>query len=82
MRYQHFNGGSGGRGSGASSGSSIWSYPSSNSAAPAPVVHAGLTAENVAEKFHVEREVQDRCAAASHAKAAAAQVQGRFPGWL
>lgn len=70
-----------------SSGSSIiWSCPNGNSAAPAPapapVVDAGLTAENVAEKFHVERKVQDRCAAASHAKAAAAQVQGRLPGWL
>ncbi|PRW57879.1 3-ketoacyl- thiolase peroxisomal [Chlorella sorokiniana] len=38
----------------------------------------GLTAENVAEKFHVEREVQDRFAAASHAKAAAAQASGKF----
>ena len=37
---------------------------------------AGLTAENVAEKYHVEREAQDRFAAASHAKAAAAQVGG------
>lgn len=35
---------------------------------------AGLTAENVAEKYHVEREAQDRFAAASHAKAATAQV--------
>lgn len=37
-------------------------------------VFAGLTAENVAEKYHVEREAQDRLAAASHAKAAAAQA--------
>ncbi|KAL4441837.1 hypothetical protein ABPG77_003753 [Micractinium sp. CCAP 211/92] len=35
----------------------------------------GLTAENVAERFGVSREVQDRYAAASHSKAAAAQAR-------
>ncbi|PSC73107.1 3-ketoacyl-thiolase peroxisomal [Micractinium conductrix] len=38
----------------------------------------GLTAENVAEKYGVPREEQDRLAAASHAKAAAAQASGKF----
>ncbi|KAL4433968.1 hypothetical protein ABPG75_000409 [Micractinium tetrahymenae] len=38
----------------------------------------GLTAENVAERFGVPREVQDHFAAASHAKAAAAQASGKF----
>lgn len=41
---------------------------------------AGLTAENVAERFGVPREVQDRYAAASHAKAAAAQASGEPAG--
>ncbi|EFN57082.1 hypothetical protein CHLNCDRAFT_143855 [Chlorella variabilis] len=38
----------------------------------------GLTAENVAERFSVPRDLQDRLAASSHAKAAAAQAAGRF----
>ncbi len=38
----------------------------------------GITSENVAAKFGVSREVQDRFALQSHAKAAAAQDTGRF----
>jgi acetyl-CoA C-acetyltransferase len=38
----------------------------------------GLTAENVAEKYGISREAQDEYAARSHAKAAAAQEEGRF----
>eukprot|EP00887_Chlorella_sp_A99_P006474 scaffold3.g6474.t1 len=38
----------------------------------------GLTSENVAAQFGVSREVQDAFAAASHAKAAAAQRAGKF----
>ncbi|MES2000780.1 MAG: 3-oxoadipyl-CoA thiolase [Pseudomonadota bacterium] len=36
------------------------------------------TAENIAEQFHVSREDQDRFAAASQARAAAAQANGRL----
>ncbi|MBM4278755.1 MAG: acetyl-CoA C-acyltransferase [Deltaproteobacteria bacterium] len=38
----------------------------------------GLTAENVAEKFNVSREDQDRFALASHQKAARAIKEGKF----
>ena len=40
--------------------------------------HMGITAENVAEKFHVSREEQDRFALASQQKAEAAIKAGRF----
>jgi acetyl-CoA acyltransferase 1 len=38
----------------------------------------GITSENVAEKFNISREAQDRMAADSHAKALRAQAEGRF----
>ncbi len=40
--------------------------------------HMGMTAENVAAKWEISREAQDAFAAASQAKAAAAQSAGRF----
>ncbi len=40
--------------------------------------HMGITAENVASKFHIGREEQDAFALASQQKAAAAQAAGRF----
>ena len=40
--------------------------------------HMGNTAENVAEKFKISRDVQDAFAASSQQKAAAAQAAGRF----
>lgn len=40
--------------------------------------HMGVTAENVAEKWQVSREEQDRFALESQKKAAIAQQQGRF----
>jgi len=40
--------------------------------------HMGITAENLAEKFEVTREQQDAFAAASQAKAVAAQEAGKF----
>lgn len=45
-----------------------------------PGVYApmGITAENVAKRFNVSREDQDAFAAASHAKALAAQQSGAF----
>lgn len=42
------------------------------------MIPMGLTSENVASKFRVDREKQDRFAAASHRKAAAAQQAGKF----
>lgn len=45
-----------------------------------PEIYMGMghTAENVARKYGISRERQDEFAAASHAKAAAAQAAGRF----
>jgi acetyl-CoA C-acetyltransferase len=40
--------------------------------------HMGITAENVAKQFGIDRAVQDRLALASQQKAAAAQQAGRF----
>ena len=40
--------------------------------------HMGITAENVAKKYEVDRAAQDAFATASQAKAAAAQDAGRF----
>lgn len=40
--------------------------------------HMGITAENIADKFDISREEQDAFAAASQAKAAAAQSEGKF----
>lgn len=41
-------------------------------------VHMGITAENVAEKYHVTREEQDAFALSSQMKAKKAQETGRF----
>ncbi len=40
--------------------------------------HMGITAENLAEKYDISREAQDAFAAASQAKAVAAQQAGKF----
>ncbi len=40
--------------------------------------HMGMTAENVAEKYQIGREAQDRFAVASQNKASAARSSGRF----
>jgi acetyl-CoA C-acetyltransferase len=40
--------------------------------------HMGITAENLAEKYDISREAQDAFAAASQAKAVAAQEAGKF----
>jgi len=40
--------------------------------------HMGITAENIAEKFQITREEQDKFAANSQAKAAKAQADGKF----
>ena len=41
-------------------------------------VPMGVTAENIAEKYHVTREMQDEFANHSHAKAAKAVEEGKF----
>jgi len=41
-------------------------------------IHMGMTAENVAEQDGITREMQDRLAAESHRRAAAAIADGRF----
>lgn len=42
------------------------------------LIFAGITSENVAAKYGVDRATQDRMAARSHARAAAATNSGRF----
>ena len=42
------------------------------------IAHAGITSENVAEKFGITREQQDKLAARSHNRAAAATKAGKF----
>jgi len=42
------------------------------------VPHMGTTAENVAQKWQINREEQDKFAVASQNKAEAAQKSGRF----
>jgi acetyl-CoA acyltransferase len=54
--------------------------PSLVGAWPETYASMGITAELVAEKYHVSREDQDAFAVASHAKAAAAIAQGKFAG--
>ena len=41
-------------------------------------IHMGITAENVAEKFGISREMQDELAVESHQRAARAIAEGRF----
>lgn len=50
----------------------------SNALARECMTPMGVTAENVAERFKVTREEQDKMAVASHGKALAAQKAGRF----
>ncbi len=55
-----------------------WRYPNPKLEARFPLEAMGETAENVAEKFAIDRESQDRFAVASHEKAVSAQANGRF----
>ena len=45
---------------------------------PEAYIGMGLTAENVAKKFHIERAAQEEFALASHRKAAAADMSGEI----
>mmetsp|Transcript_90715 Transcript_90715/g.228659 ORF Transcript_90715/g.228659 Transcript_90715/m.228659 type:complete len:432 (-) Transcript_90715:370-1665(-) len=49
-----------------------------NDLASACLIPMGMTSENVADKYNISREKQDRLAVESHAKALAAQKQGLF----
>jgi len=55
-----------------------WDLVGECKAAQDCMVPMGITSENVAERYHVDREIQDAFSAASHAKAAAAQASGKF----
>ncbi|MDR2159488.1 MAG: thiolase family protein [Treponema sp.] len=52
--------------------------PSMMAAHPHVYDSMGITAENVAERYHISREAQDAFALASHQKALAAQNAGKF----
>jgi acetyl-CoA acyltransferase len=55
-----------------------WRFPNPKMAARFPLVSMGETAENVAEKWKITREEQDRFAERSHARAIAAVKAGAF----
>ena len=55
-----------------------WRYPNPKLAALFPLEQMGETAENVAERWKIDRASQDAFALASHQKAVAAQKEGRF----
>jgi acetyl-CoA acyltransferase len=59
-----------------------WRYPNPKLAALFPLEQMGETAENVAARYNVSREDQDRFALGSHQKAVIAQKEGRFAGEL
>lgn len=45
---------------------------------PEPYISMGITAENVAEKYNVTREMQDAFGVESHKRATKAQAEGKF----
>ncbi len=55
-----------------------WRYPNPRLEARFPLEPMGETAENVAEKYAIAREAQDRFAVTSHEKAVRAHANGRF----
>jgi len=55
-----------------------WRYPNPQMEKLFPLESMGETAENVADKYKIGREDQDRFACESHRKAVAAQTTGRF----
>ena len=55
-----------------------WRYPNPKMQALFPLESMGETAENIAEKYRIPREDQDRFACESHAKAVRAQRDGTF----
>ena len=59
-----------------------WRYPNPRMSARFPLESMGETAENVAERYVISREMQDEFALASHRKAILAQDKGRFSAEL
>ena len=57
-----------------------WRYPNPLMEKMFPLEAMGETAENVAEKYRISREEQDRFACESHRKAIRAQTAGTFNG--
>ncbi len=57
-----------------------WRYPNPAMEKLFPLESMGETAENVAEKYKISREEQDRFACASHEKAVVAQKKNIFQG--
>jgi len=55
-----------------------WRFPNKRMGELYSLINNGETAENVAEKYNIGREDQDKLALASHQKAIAAQAAGRF----
>lgn len=55
-----------------------WRYPNPKMQTRFPLESMGETAENLAEKYRITRENQDRFALSSHAKALKAQANGNF----
>ena len=55
-----------------------WRFPNKRMAELYSLINNGETAENVADKYHISREDQDKLALASHQKALAAQKAGRL----
>src|SRR3546814_15272141 len=49
---------------------------------PFEKIHMGVTAENVARKYSITREMQDQLAVESHRRAARAQAEGRVKSKL
>jgi acetyl-CoA acyltransferase 1 len=58
--------------------SNLWDAVYDNEKARNCMLGMGITSENVAAKFGISREKQDRMAVQSHARAAAAQEKGNF----
>ncbi len=57
-------------------------HPGLKESYPEAYCSMGITAENVARRYGIGRDDQEAFAAASHAKAAAAQAEGRFDAEL
>jgi acetyl-CoA C-acetyltransferase/3-oxo-5,6-didehydrosuberyl-CoA/3-oxoadipyl-CoA thiolase len=55
-----------------------WRFPNKRMGELYSLINNGETAENVAEKYHISREDQDKLALASHQKALQAQKEGRL----
>jgi acetyl-CoA acetyltransferase family protein len=55
-----------------------WRFPNKRMAELYSLINNGETAENVADKYHVSREDQDKLALASHQKALKAHKDGRL----